>query len=125
MARAVLASSCASGSSERRPDGVHGTVLWYAARAGGAPAAPYPVSVLAPRPPSRGSWVLVSLSNVVMPHKSLRQGHTPHPPAKAIGLTDHVWSYREYSWLPAHADPALTQQLDERILHLLTPALQD
>jgi hypothetical protein len=46
-------------------------------------------------------------------------------PAMAIGLTDHVWSYREYIWLPVHADPILTQQLDERIAHLLTPALQD
>jgi hypothetical protein len=70
-------------------------------------------------------WVLVSLYNFVMPHKSLRQGHTPRTPAMAIGLTDHVWSYREYIWLPVHEDPALTQQLDERVRHLLTPALQD
>ena len=41
-------------------------------------------------------WRMVSLYNFVMPHKSLRQGHTPRTPAMAIGLTDHVWSYREY-----------------------------
>ena len=38
---------------------------------------------------------MVSLSNFVMPHKSLRQGRTQRTPAMAIGLTDHVWSYRE------------------------------
>jgi hypothetical protein len=70
-------------------------------------------------------WLLVSLYNFVMPHKSLRQGRTRRTPAMAIGLTDHVWSYREYIWLPVHADPILTTQLDERIAHLLTPALQD
>jgi IS1 family transposase len=70
-------------------------------------------------------WLMVSLYNFVMPHKSLRQGHTPRTPAMAIGLTDHVWSYREYIWLPVHADPVLTKQMDERIARLLTPALQD
>jgi hypothetical protein len=70
-------------------------------------------------------WLIVSLYNFVMPHKSLRQGHRACTPAMAIGLTDHVWSYREYIWLPVHADPILTKQLDERIAHLLTPALQD
>ena len=70
-------------------------------------------------------WLLVSLYNFVLPHKSLRQGCTPRTPAMAIGLTDHVWSYREYIWLPVHANPALTQQLDDRIRQLLTPALQD
>ena len=70
-------------------------------------------------------WLLVSLYNFVLPHKSLRQGRTPRTPAMAIGLTDHVWSYREYIWLPVHANPALTQQLDDRIRQLLTPALQD
>jgi hypothetical protein len=39
---------------------------------------------------------MVSLSTFVLPHKSLRQGRTPRTPAMAIGLTDHVWSYREY-----------------------------
>jgi IS1 family transposase/transposase-like protein len=70
-------------------------------------------------------WLLVSLYNFVMPHKSLRQGRTPRTPAMAIGLTDHVWSYREYIWLPVHTDPALTKQMDERMAHLLTPALQN
>jgi transposase-like protein len=69
-------------------------------------------------------WLLVSLYNFVMPHKSLRQGRTRRTPAMAIGLTDHVWSYQEYIWLPVHTDPVLTQQMDERIARLLTPALQ-
>ena len=77
------------------------------------------------RPRHRGRlWLLVSLYNFVMPHKSLRQGRTPRTPAMAIGLTDHVWSYREYIWLPVHTDPALLQQMETRIIHLLTPALQ-
>jgi len=70
-------------------------------------------------------WLLVSLYNFVMPHKSLRQGRTRRTPAMAIGLTDHVWSYREYIWLPVHTDPVLTKQMDERLARLLTPALQD
>jgi IS1 family transposase len=70
-------------------------------------------------------WLMVSLYNFVMPHKSLRQGHTPRTPAMAIGLTDHVWSYREYICIPVHADPVLTKQMDERIARLLIPALQD
>jgi IS1 family transposase len=70
-------------------------------------------------------WLLVSLYNVVMPHKSLRQGRTPRTPAMALGLTNHVWSYREYIWLPVHTDPALTKQIDDRMAHLLTPAIQD
>ena len=70
-------------------------------------------------------WLMVSLYNFVMPHKSLRQGRTPRTPAMAIGLTDHIWSYREYVWLPVHTDPGLTRQMDERIARLLTPALQD
>jgi hypothetical protein len=73
----------------------------------------------------RKVWLIVSLYNFVMPHKSLRQGRTARTPAMAIGLTDHVWSYKEYIWLPVHPDPVLTQQMDERIARLLTPALQD
>jgi IS1 family transposase len=69
-------------------------------------------------------WLLVSLYNFVMPHKSLRQGRTRRTPAMAIGLTDHVWSYQEYIWLPVHTDPVLSKQMDERIARLLTPALQ-
>jgi hypothetical protein len=69
-------------------------------------------------------WLLVSLYNFVMPHKSLRQGRTRRTPAMAIGLTSHIWSYQEYIWLPVHTDPVLTKQMDERIARLLTPALQ-
>jgi hypothetical protein len=69
-------------------------------------------------------WLMVSLYNFVMPHKSLRQGRTRRTPAMAIGLTDHLWSYREYIWLPVHAGPVLRQQMDEQIEHLLPPALQ-
>ena len=68
-------------------------------------------------------WLMVSLSNFVMPHNSLRQGRTRCPPAMAIGLTDHVWSYREYIWLPIHADPVRRRQMDERVERLLSPAL--
>jgi len=70
-------------------------------------------------------WLIVSLYNFVMPHKSLCQGRTSRTPAMAIGLTDHVWSYTEYSWLPVHTDPVFLKQMDERIAHLLLPALQD
>ena len=78
------------------------------------------------RPRHQGKvWLMVSLYNFVMPHKSLRQGRTPCTPAMAIGLTDHVWSYREYVWLPVHTAPILTTSMDERIARLLTPALQD
>jgi hypothetical protein len=70
-------------------------------------------------------WLLVSLYNFVMPHKSLRQGRKARTPAMAIGLTDHVWSYREYSGLPVHGAPVLTQQMNERVAQLLIPALQD
>jgi hypothetical protein len=69
-------------------------------------------------------WLLVSLYNFVMPHKSLQQGRTRRTPAMAIGLTDHVWSYKEYIWFPVHRDPALSQKMDDLIRHLLTPALQ-
>ena len=43
----------------------------------------------------------------------------------AIGLTDHVWSYREYIWLPVHEAPVLQQEMEDRIAHLLIPALQE
>ena len=69
-------------------------------------------------------WLMVSLYNFVMPHKSLRQGRTSRTPAMALGLTDHVWSYGEYIWLPVHTDPVLSKQMDERVTCLLTPALQ-
>jgi hypothetical protein len=78
------------------------------------------------RPRHRGRiWLMVSLYNFVMPHKSLRQGRTPRTPAMAIGLTDHVWSYRDSIWLPVHPDPILIPQMEARIAQLLTPALQE
>jgi hypothetical protein len=43
----------------------------------------------------------------------------------AIGLTDHVWRYRKHIGLLGHLAPALTKQMDERIVRLLAPALQD
>jgi hypothetical protein len=70
-------------------------------------------------------WLVVRLSNFVMPQKSLRQGRTPRTPALALGLTDHIWSSREYVWLPVHPDPGLTKQMEERMARLRTPALQD
>jgi hypothetical protein len=70
-------------------------------------------------------WLVVSLYNFVRPHKSLRQGRTPRTPAMAIGLTEHLWSSREYGWLPGHPAPVRTKQMDERMARLLTPALQD
>jgi IS1 family transposase len=70
-------------------------------------------------------WLMVSLYNFVMPHKSLRQGRTQRTPAMAIGLTDHVWSYREYIWLQVHTDPARTKEMDDRMARLLISALQD
>jgi len=70
-------------------------------------------------------WLMVSLYNFVIPHKSLKQGREKRTPAMAIGLTDHVWSYREYIWLPVHHDPILKQERDERIEQLLTPAVPD
>jgi len=70
-------------------------------------------------------WLLVSLYNFVMPHRSLLQGRTRRTPAMAIGLTDHVWSYQEDIWLPVHTDLVLTKQMDEQMARLLPPALQD
>lgn len=70
-------------------------------------------------------WLMVHLYNFVIPHKSLKQGREKRTPAMAIGLTDHVWSYQEYIWLPVHHDPILKQERDERIEQLLTPAVPD
>jgi hypothetical protein len=43
----------------------------------------------------------------------------------AIGLTDHVWSYKDYIWLPVHYDEILQKEMDQRIQKLLTPAHPD
>jgi hypothetical protein len=42
----------------------------------------------------------------------------------AVGLTDHVWSYREYIWWPVQKDAVCTWQMDKQIERLLIPALQ-
>ena len=68
-------------------------------------------------------WLIISLYNWVLPHKSLRQGRQACTPAMALGLADHVWSYREYLWLPVHLDEKGTHWMRERIDHLLIPAL--
>ena len=70
-------------------------------------------------------WLIVSLYNFLLPHKSLKQGKEKRTPAMAIGLTDHVWTYREYIWLTVHHDPILKQERNERIQQLLTPAVPD
>ena len=70
-------------------------------------------------------WLMVSLYNFVLPHKSLKQAKQERTPAMAIGLTDHVWNYREYVWLPVHHDPILKKKRDEQIQQLLTPADPD
>jgi hypothetical protein len=64
-------------------------------------------------------WLIVSLYNWVLPHHSLRHGRTARTPAMALGLTDHVWSYREYLWLPVHIDEKGKQRMRERIDQLL------
>lgn len=68
-------------------------------------------------------WLIVSLYNWVLPHKSLQQGRQLCTPAMALGLADHVWTYQEYVWLPVHPDEKGAQYMSERIDHLLAPAL--
>ena len=72
-----------------------------------------------------GVWLMVSLYNFVMPHKSLKQGRRLCTPAMAIGLTDYVWDYKEYIWHPVHSDPLFKKQMNERIKQLKIPALED
>lgn len=69
-------------------------------------------------------WLLVDLYNFVLPHKSLRQQGRPRTPAMAIGLAEHVWSYRDYLWYPVHPDPLGRQLMQQRVKELLTPALE-
>jgi len=71
------------------------------------------------------TWLIVSLYNFVIPHKSLGKGWTKRTPAMAIGLTHHVWSYQDYIWLPVHYDEILQKEMDQRIQKLLTPAHPD
>ena len=51
------------------------------------------------------SWLSVGLYNFCRPHSSLRIKHetrmTPRSPALAAGLTDHLWSTREWLLRPA------------------------
>jgi hypothetical protein len=69
-------------------------------------------------------WLVVDLYNFVLPHKSLHQPGRPHTPAMAIGLAEHVWSYRDYLWYPVHPDPLGRQLVQRRVKELLTPALE-
>ena len=70
-------------------------------------------------------WLILSLYNWVLPHRSLQQGRKQRTPAMALGLTDHVWSYTEYIWLPVHEDLKGKQRLQEQVDRLLIPALPD
>ena len=70
-------------------------------------------------------WLIISLYNFVIPHKSLRQGRKKRTPAMAIGLADRVWSYQDYIWLPVHADPSLLQTMEEQVHKLMQPACPD
>lgn len=69
-------------------------------------------------------WLLVDLYNFLMPHRSLRQRSRRRTPAMAIGLADHVWSYRDYIWHPVHPDPQGRARRQQRVAELLTPALE-
>jgi hypothetical protein len=69
-------------------------------------------------------WLVVDLYNFVLPHKSLRQQGQPHTPAMAIGLAQHVWSYRDYIGYPVHPDPLGRQLMQQRVKELLIPALE-
>ena len=69
-------------------------------------------------------WLVVDLYNFVLPHKSLRQQGQSRTPAMAIGLAQHVWSYRDYIWYPVHPDPLSRQLMQQRVKELLTPALE-
>jgi IS1 family transposase len=69
-------------------------------------------------------WLLVDLYNFVLPHKSLRQHGRPRTPAMAIGLAQHVWSYRDYIWYPVHPDPLGCQLMEQRVKELMAPALE-
>jgi hypothetical protein len=69
-------------------------------------------------------WLVVDLYNFVLPHKSLRHQGQPRTPAMAIGLAEHVWSYRDYLWYPVHPDPLSRQLMPQRVKELLVPALE-
>ena len=69
-------------------------------------------------------WLMVSLYNFVMPHKSLQQGRTPRTPAMAIRPDGPCVELSRLYLVASAEDPIRTRQMDERIKHLLTPALQ-
>lgn len=69
-------------------------------------------------------WLVVDLYNFVLPHKSLCQHGRPCTPAMAIGLAQHVWSYRGYIWYPVHPDPLGCQLMEQRVKELMAPALE-
>ena len=69
-------------------------------------------------------WLMVSLYNFVMPHKSLRQGRRPRTPAMVIGLADPVWSDRDYLRYPVHPDPLGRPLLQQLVQERLIPALE-
>jgi IS1 family transposase len=69
-------------------------------------------------------WLLVDLYNFLIPHRRLRQSGRAATPAMAIGLADHVWSYRDYIWRPIHPDPLARAAIQRRVADLLIPALE-
>jgi hypothetical protein len=69
-------------------------------------------------------WWLVELYNFVLPHQSWRQHGRPRTPAMAIGLAQHVWSYRYYLWYSVHPDPLDRQLMPQRAKAQLIPALE-
>jgi hypothetical protein len=89
-----------------------------------APAAPHPRSILASSPPSRTGMAASQSLQLRDAAYQPAAGRTRRPPAMAIGLTDPGWSSRESLWLPVHPDPRLREQIEQRVAHLQTPALQ-
>lgn len=101
------------------PDSIYGTLVWHIAGTGRAPAASPPVSGLEPRsPPGTGLAHGQPLQRGEAAQESAPRSYAL-PPAMAIGLAEHAWSYRDYVWLPVHTDPGLTKQMDIRIARLL------
>lgn len=60
-------------------------------------------------------WLWRDVYNWIRVHRSL-QGRTP---ALAAGLTDHVWSMREYVRYPVHRDPYDEAEQEERLKEIL------
>lgn len=70
-------------------------------------------------------WLIISLYNFVIPHKSLQKGRKKRTPAMVIGLADRVWSYRDYIWLPVHCDKDHLQAMDEHVHNLMQSVCAD